>query len=99
MLGRALRPRDRRRLVAWMRGNRTSDQRFRAGLPDGWVLADKTGTGDYGVANDIGVAWTTKGTPLLLCAMSSKPTKDAPVEEALLADTARVLAAALAGDE
>ncbi len=99
MVGRALRPRDRERLVTWMKGNTTSAKRFRAGLPAAWTLADKTGTGDYGVANDVGVTWTTKGTPLLLSVMTTKTEKDAPVENALVADAATVLAAALAPGE
>ncbi|GAB2593120.1 class A beta-lactamase BlaA [Streptomyces capparidis] len=98
-LGRALSPRDRARLVTWLKGNTTSVKRFRAGLPDTWVLGDKTGTGDYATANDVGVAWTTKGTPLLLTVMSSKDTKDAPIDNALVADAARVLAGALAPGE
>lgn len=63
------------------------------------MIADKTGTGDYGVANDVGVAWTSKGTPLVLGVMSTKDTQDAPVVNALVADAARVLAAALAPGE
>ncbi len=53
-------------------GNTTSGARFRAGLPAGWVIGDKTGTGDYASANDVGVAWTTHGTPLALAVLSSK---------------------------
>jgi beta-lactamase class A len=99
MLGPVLRPRDRVQLVTWMKGNTTSGRRFRAGLPAAWTLADKTGTGDYGVANDVGVTWTTKGTPLLLSVMTTKTEKDAPVANDLVADTARVLAAVLAPGE
>jgi beta-lactamase class A len=94
-----LRPSDRDQLVTWLKGNTTSPQRFRAGLPAGWVLGDKTGTGDYASANDIGVAWTTRGTPIVLAVLSTKPAKDAPVTNALIAGTARILAAALAQGE
>lgn len=96
MLGRALRPRDRDQLVTWLTGNTTSTQRFRAGLPQDWVVGDKTGTGSYASAHDVGVAWTTRGTPLLLSVLSSKDTADAPVTNALIADAARILATALA---
>ena len=99
MLGRSLHARDRAQLVTWLKGNTTSGQRFRAGLPDTWVLGDKTGTGDYGTANDVGVAWTTRKTPLLLAVLSSKDTKDAPIDNALIADAARLLARALAPGE
>jgi beta-lactamase class A len=99
MLGRALSRGDREQLVTWLKGNTTSAQRFRAGLPQGWVLGDKTGTGAYASAHDVGVAWTTRGTPVVLSVLSSKDTADAPVTNALIADTARILAAALAPGE
>ncbi|MEU9925027.1 class A beta-lactamase [Streptomyces griseoluteus] len=98
-LGRALSDGDREQLVGWLRGNTTSGKRFGAGLPSGWVLADKTGTGSYATANDLGVAWTGKGTPLLLSVLSTKPAPDAPVDEALIEETARLLAATLAPGE
>ncbi|MFG3046350.1 class A beta-lactamase [Streptomyces sp. NPDC048241] len=98
-LGRALSHGDRQQLVEWLRGNTTSAKRFGAGLPPGWLLADKTGTGSYATANDLGVAWTGKGAPLLLSVLSTKPAPDAPVDDALIAETARLLAATLAPGE
>lgn len=57
VLGDAL-PADKRALLRdWLERNTTGDKRIRAGLPAGWTAADKTGTGDYGRANDIAVAW------------------------------------------
>ncbi|MGW2470836.1 class A beta-lactamase [Streptomyces bauhiniae] len=98
-LGGALSDGDREQLVGWLRGNTTSGKRFGAGLPSGWVLADKTGTGSYATANDLGVAWTGKGTPLLLSVLSTRPAPDAAVDEALIEETARLLAATLAPGE
>ncbi|MEU6773722.1 class A beta-lactamase [Streptomyces sp. NPDC046759] len=98
-LGRALPGTDRERLVTWLKGNTTSAARFRAGLPRDWVVADKTGTGDYGTANDIGVAWTTRGTPVLLTVLSSKDAQDAPADDALVAEAARIVAGVLAPGE
>ncbi|MFI9390059.1 class A beta-lactamase [Streptomyces bauhiniae] len=98
-LGRALSDGDREQLVSWLRGNTTSAKRFGAGLPSNWVLADKTGTGSYATANDLGVAWTGQGTPLLLSVLSTKPAPDAAVDEALIEETARLLAATLAPGE
>ncbi|WP_443053054.1 class A beta-lactamase [Streptomyces sp. FXJ1.172] len=98
-LGRALSGADRARLVGWLKGNTTSAARFGAGLPRDWVLADKTGTGDYGTANDTAVAWTTRGTPLLLTVLSAKSAQDAAADDALVAEAARILAQALAPGE
>ncbi|MGW0414607.1 class A beta-lactamase [Streptomyces collinus] len=98
-LGRALARADREQLVTWLKGNTTSAERFGAGLPRNWVLADKTGTGSYATANDIGVAWTTRQTPLLLTVLSTKNAKDAPVDNRLIRDAAAILATTLAPGE
>lgn len=98
-LGRALARTDREQLVTWLKGNTTSVERFGAGLPRNWVLADKTGTGSYASANDVGVAWTTRQTPLLLTVLSTKNAKDAPVDNRLIRDAAAILAATLAPGE
>ncbi|MFI1168864.1 class A beta-lactamase [Streptomyces sp. NPDC020801] len=98
-LDRALSGADREQLLSWLMGNTTSGERFRAGLPNGWIVGDKTGTGDYASANDIGVAWTTRRTPIVLAVLSSKAAKDAAVDNALIADASRVVARALAPGE
>ncbi|WP_190018164.1 class A beta-lactamase [Streptomyces lucensis] len=98
-LGGALDGAARAQLVSWMKGNTTSAARFRDGLPPDWVLADKTGTGSYATANDIGVAWTTRGTPVVLAVLSTKSGKDAPVDDALVSGAADVVARTLAPGE
>ncbi|HVX46923.1 MAG TPA: class A beta-lactamase [Mycobacteriales bacterium] len=95
LLGRALSTPDRSRLAGWMKGNTTSDEQFREGLPGSWTIADKTGSGDYGAGNDVGVAWTADGTALVLAVMTSKPAQDADADYPLIASTAAVLAGAL----
>ncbi|WP_203417252.1 class A beta-lactamase [Jiangella ureilytica] len=92
LVGRALRPADRRRLTGWMLANTTSAARFRAGLPGGWKLADKTGAGDYGTNNDAGVAWNPAGEPIVIVALTRRNRVDAPKVDAALADAARLVA-------
>ncbi|GAA2665077.1 class A beta-lactamase [Streptomyces vastus] len=96
-LGDALTPRDRRQLTAWLLANTTSTNRFRAGLPEDWALGDKTGTGKYGTTNDVGIAWTPDGTPVVLAVLSTKPDAEpgTPMDEPLVAETAALLAKAL----
>ncbi|GAA1121514.1 class A beta-lactamase BOR-1 [Kitasatospora arboriphila] len=95
LLGTALAPRDRRRLTEWMLANTTGAGRLRAGLPSGWALADKTGTGDYGATNDVGIAWTPDGTPLVLSVLSTTTRADATADEALLARATALVVPAL----
>ncbi len=99
VLGRVLKPFHRDQLRSWLKVNTTSGPRFRAGLPDDWVLADKTGNGGYGTVNDIGIAWTPKGTTLLLSVLSTKEMEGVDADPGVLADAARLLAGALAPGE
>ncbi|WP_269858936.1 class A beta-lactamase [Streptomyces sp. RPT161] len=94
-LGNTLSTDDRRQLTTWLLGNTTSAARFRAGLPKDWTLGDKTGTGDYGTTNDVGIAWTPDHTPVVLAVLATKHDPKAPADEPLIARTAELLAAAL----
>ncbi|MFE9255719.1 class A beta-lactamase [Streptomyces sp. NPDC006879] len=95
-LGSALTAPDRARLTDWLRANTTSGQRFRAGLPADWSVADKTGGGEYGTNNDAGLAWPPNRPPLVLAVLTTKSTPEAAADNELVAETARLLAAALA---
>jgi beta-lactamase class A len=64
----------RGQLEEWMRGNQTSS--MRAGLPEGWTSADKTGSGDYGTTNDVGIAYGPGGRRLLLAMLTRSATDD-----------------------
>lgn len=89
VLGDALAADQRDFLRDLLRRNTTGAQRIRAGLPPGWGVADKTGTGDYGTMNDIAIVWPPDGAPIVLAIMSSKTAKDAPYDQALLAEAAK----------
>lgn len=94
LMGRALGPKERRLLTRWMVGNRTEPP-FRTVLPDGWTLADKTGSGGHASRNDVGIAWTDRGVPILVSCMTRSDDPEAerldqPVADAF-ALAARVL--------
>jgi beta-lactamase class A len=95
VLGDVLGRRDRELLTHWLLNNTTSGNRFRAGLPKTWTVADKTGGGWYGANNDAGIAWTEDGTPIVLTVQTTLPDRDAAYDHALIAETAAVLAEAL----
>ncbi|MFJ9146519.1 class A beta-lactamase [Streptomyces sp. NPDC102270] len=95
VLGDALDRRDRELLTHWLLSNTTSVDRFHAGLPKTWTVADKTGGGSYGTNNDVGVVWTGAGDPIVLSVLSTMPAQDAVRVDALVADAAAVVAGAL----
>lgn len=71
LLGEALSPGSRERLNGWLVGATTGGARLRAGLPDGWTVGDKTGTGPNGAANDVAIAWPPGRPPILIAAYLS----------------------------
>lgn len=99
VLGDALAPEQREFLRDLMERNATAagTRRIRAGLPKGWRVADKTGTGDYGTVNDFAVVWPPHTPPLIISIMTSKPARDAGYSEALVAEAAAHAVATLAG--
>jgi len=70
VLGNALAEQSRQQLTGWLLGNKTGDTRLRAGLPAEWRVGDKTGSGEHGTTNDVGVAWPPGSAPLLVAIIS-----------------------------
>lgn len=68
----------RRQLEDWMRANQTSS--MRSGLPPGWASADKTGSGDYGSTNDVGIAYGPQRQRALLAMMTRSRADDPKTE-------------------
>ncbi|NDZ16587.1 class A beta-lactamase [Variovorax sp. WS11] len=66
LLGNALAPASRVRLLQWLDDNKTGGQRIRAGLPADWKVGDKTGTGENGATNDIAILRPPGRAPVLL---------------------------------
>ncbi|MBN3567166.1 PEN-B family class A beta-lactamase [Burkholderia cenocepacia] len=91
-LGDALPAAQRAQLVAWLRGNKVGDKRIRAGVPAGWVVGDKTGTGDYGTTNDAGVIWPTSRAPIVLAVYYTQTRADARAKDDVIASVARIVA-------
>ena len=91
VLGEALPANERAFLRGLLKNNQTpvGRARIKAGLPPGWTIADKTGTGRYGTTNDIAIVWPPNGAPpLVIAVMSAKDTEDASGDDAPLAEAA-----------
>lgn len=92
LVGDALRPDSRRQLADWMIANKTGDKRLRAGLPAGWRVGDKTGTGTNGTANDIAILWPENRPPLLVACYLTQTAKDFKQHDSIHAEVARAVA-------
>lgn len=89
LLGKALSDAGRALIVGWMAATTTGAKRLRAGVPFDWRVADKTGTGDRGSTNDIGVLWPPRRAPLVVVAYLTECKAAGGARESALADVAR----------
>ena len=96
LLGTVLSPASRALLTGWLVANTTGDTRLRAGLPRGWKVGDKTGTGANGHVNDIAIIWPARATtgPLFIASFVHGTAAPDTLYKAH-ADLARAIAAAI----
>lgn len=90
-LGDILAAYQRKQLVTWMRNNTTGYKRIRAGVPLGWVVADKTGSGEYGIANDIGIMWSPLCKPIVLAIYTVRNIQNAKRRDDIVALTTSLI--------
>jgi beta-lactamase class A len=89
--GDALEPHLQLQLRVWLQGNTTGAARIRAGVPADWQVGDKTGTGDYGTANDIAVLWPPRRSPVVVAIYTTQGKKDAKARNDIVASAARIV--------
>jgi beta-lactamase class A len=95
-LGDTLSAPHRKQLNEWLLGNTTGAKRIRAGIPAGWQVGDKTGSGDYGTANDIAVLWPPERKPIVLAIYHTQKKADAEWRDEIIAAATRIVLNAFA---
>ncbi|WP_435133371.1 class A beta-lactamase [Actinacidiphila sp. bgisy144] len=95
LVGGALPAGRRALLTGLMVRNTTGGPYVRAGVPSGWKVADKTGSGGYGTRNDIAVAWPPHGAPVVVSVLSDRGRADAASADGLVADATKAALDAL----
>lgn len=85
VLGNILAPQNKHLIKSWLLENATGAKRMRSGTPRGWLVGDKTGTGDYGTTNDIGVVWPPTCNPIIISLYFTQYKKNAAPDEKILA--------------
>ena len=96
LTGDVLKPASREKLLDWLRKSETGAKRLRAGLPAGWRVGDKTGTGTRGATVDNAIAWPPGRAPILVAAYLSGSAKPIDALEAGHAEMGRLVADAFA---
>lgn len=92
LTGTALSSSSRDQLAAWLIGSKTGDKRLRAGVPKGWRIGDKTGSGENNVTNDIAAIWPPGRAPLLVRAYYVEARASDDERNAVLSDAGRLAA-------
>jgi beta-lactamase class A len=90
VLGNTLSPSSREQLIAWLVANRTGDKRLRAGVPKGWRVGDKTGSGSNSATNDMAVIWPPGRAPTLVTAYYTEARATDDERNAVLAEVGRL---------
>ena len=90
-LGTALDKKQQAQLQEWLKANTTGDKRIRAGVPKGWTVGDKTGTGSYGTTNDVAVIWPPLAKPIVLVVYFTQNKKDTKPNDQLIAQATKIV--------
>ncbi|PZO05289.1 MAG: class A beta-lactamase [Alphaproteobacteria bacterium] len=86
----------RQRLLGWMLASPTGPERIKAGVPAGWRVAHKTGTGGYGPTNDIGLIYPPSAPPVVVAAyFHATETSTEAQRDAVIADATRMALTAI----
>ena len=97
MFGGALAKASSEQLKAWLLANKTGDTRLRARLPAGWRVGDKTGSGERGSTNDVGILWPPDAAPLIVAAYLTQTAASMNERNEALAAVGEAVAAAFRG--
>lgn len=92
LCGDALSLGSRELLLSWLHASETGKDRLRAGLPQDWIVGDKTGTGQRGAANDVAIAVPPGRAPILIASYLSDGTAGPAASAAAHADIGRLVA-------
>ena len=65
-IGDVLSENARNKLIEWLKADQVADSLFRASLPEGWKIGDKSGAGGHGSRSIIAIIWPPNRGPVLV---------------------------------
>lgn len=83
-------------LKAWLLANTTGAKRIRSVTPTTWQVGDKTGSGDYGTANDLAILWPPGQKPIILAIYLTQKDAKAKWYDETIAAAAQIVLEAFA---
>jgi beta-lactamase class A len=97
VLGDALSGPSREQLKRWLIASRTGDTALRAGVPAGWTVGDKTGSGERSTRNDVGVIWPPGREPVVVSVYLTEAKVPVEQRNGAIAAVAKAVAAGPGG--
>jgi len=95
LLGSVLSSASRDQLTQWMIENKYGEDRLRAGVPQGWRAADKTGANGETTTNDVAILWSKNQAPVVVSAYLTECPGQDDKRNAILAEVGRLVFASL----
>jgi beta-lactamase class A len=76
----------------WMLGSTITGDLLRAGVPNGWRVGDKSGSGERGTRNDIAIIMPPQGAPILAAVFYTESTEPMPSRDHVIAEVGQIIA-------
>jgi beta-lactamase class A len=90
LVGDILTPSSRELLLTWLSKTVTGRERIRAGVDRSWRVGTKSGSGERGATNDIGIIWPPEGDPFVVAVYFSESRRPRHERDEVIAEVARL---------
>jgi beta-lactamase class A len=95
LVGTALSDASRTRLQNWMFGGKITGNLLHAGLPNGWQVGDKSGSGEHGTRNDVGIIVPPEAAPIVAAVYYTGSAEPLSAREQVIAEAGRIITQSL----
>ncbi len=95
IFGDTLNQQARSTLINWLKGNEVGGPLLRAGLPNDWQIADRTGAGGFGTRGVVAAVWPTERSPVVIVIYLTNTKASMDQRNAAIARIGREIAATL----
>ena len=78
-------------LTDWMTDNEITNSLIKSGVPNGWKVLDKSGSGNYGTRNDIAIIYPPNSNPIIVAIMTNHNNKNDKYDDKLIAEITKII--------
>tara|TARA_R100001440_G_scaffold25353_1_gene41164 strand:+ start:284 stop:1159 length:876 start_codon:yes stop_codon:yes gene_type:complete len=95
LLGDVLSTESRAQLLDWLERNQVADGLFRAVVPEGWVVADRTGAGGFGSRSITAIIWPPEREPIIVALYITQTDASFPARNEAIAEIGKAIVVAV----